>query len=94
MIAVGIGTLLAESGHERISILKIDIERAERFVFQSNFEYWLPRVDNLLIELHDQECEDVFWKAIQDQPFTIGTAGELTICRRWSGLTKAKRCGA
>ncbi|HTN77656.1 MAG TPA: FkbM family methyltransferase, partial [Pirellulaceae bacterium] len=62
--AVGIGELLRDSGHDRISILKIDIEGAEGNIFATNYESWLDRVDNLVIELHHEpaygDCAAIF----------------------------------
>jgi FkbM family methyltransferase len=81
MTAVDVGSLLEESGYERISILKIDIERAELEVFSRHYESWLPRVDHLAIELHDDECEAVFLRAARSVPFEIVRHGELTLCR-------------
>lgn len=86
MTALDIGTLLRESGKARISILKIDIERAEAVVFSSNFESWIDKVDNLVIELHDEECQRIFFKAIEGQGFEISHSGELTVCRRRNGV--------
>jgi hypothetical protein len=48
MTATDIGTLLDRSGEQRISVLKVDIEGAERVVFVKNYESWLPKVDNEL----------------------------------------------
>lgn len=89
MTAVDIGTLLGESGRSRISILKIDIERAEAIVFASNFESWIDKVDNLVIELHDEECQRIFFKAIEGQGFEISHSGELTVCRRRNGAPRS-----
>lgn len=85
--AIDIPTVLARSGHERISILKIDIEGAECVLFSApNVASWLPLVDCLAIELHDDThfgaCTEVFHRAIADEPFTITRVGELTVCRR------------
>jgi FkbM family methyltransferase len=80
--AVDIGTILKESGFEKISILKVDIERAETVVFAKNYEQWIHQVDNLAIELHDEECERIFFAAIKDIPFTITKSGELTVCKK------------
>jgi FkbM family methyltransferase len=85
--AVDIPTLLAQSGRDRISILKIDIEGAEFAVFSApNVASWLPLVDCLVIELHDDThfgpCTEVFQRAIADQPFDVSQVGELTVCRR------------
>jgi FkbM family methyltransferase len=82
MTAVDIGTLWVESGYPAISILKIDIEAAERFVFAENCERWLGAVENLVIELHDDECRRVFFDAIRGLPLRVSQSGELTVCRR------------
>ena len=37
----------------RIDILKIDIEGAEKELFSSGFENWLPRTKILFVEVHD-----------------------------------------
>jgi FkbM family methyltransferase len=72
----------AESGATRISILKIDIEGAERFVFAENYEPWIDKFNALAIELHDDECRRVFAEAIRGQPLAVSQSGELTICQR------------
>jgi FkbM family methyltransferase len=82
MMAIDVGTLLERSGHDRISILKVDIEGAERVVFASNYQHWLDRVDNLVIELHSEECRSIFMAAIADQGFDLWECDELTVCRR------------
>lgn len=82
MMAVDIGSLWRESGFDRISILKIDIEGAEREVFADNYDSWLSRVDNLVIELHGPECTDVFQRAIASQGFDVSECDELTVCLR------------
>jgi len=57
--AVDIQTLLRESGHSRISILKIDIEGSEAELLRHGCD-WLDLVDNLAIELHGADCERLF----------------------------------
>ena len=83
---VDIGTLLDDSGHERISILKIDVEGAEAEIFSSGYEGWIDRVDNLVIELHDDtsfgDCSAIFHRAIAGRGFTLSRQGELTVCKR------------
>ena len=84
--AVDIGTLLAESGEDRISLLKVDIEGAEAVVFADPSAAWLDKVDTLVIELHDDssfgECTPIFEKAIAGRGFTLSRSGELTVCKR------------
>ncbi len=84
MMATDIGSLLNNSGYDRISILKVDIEGAEKVVFGSNYEKWIDKVDNLVIELHSDECRSVFMSAIADQGFRLSECDELTVCRRIS----------
>jgi FkbM family methyltransferase len=84
--AVTIEGLLRDSGHRRISILKVDIEGAEAEIFSEGCESWLPSVDNILIELHDDssfgDCSSVFFRAIADENFTVSELGTLTACTR------------
>jgi FkbM family methyltransferase len=68
-------------GTNRVSILKIDIEGAERDLFSSATE-WLDQVDNMVIELHGPDCRNAFFAAIDGRQFDISTCGELTVCRR------------
>jgi len=83
---VDVGSLLASSGHERISILKVDVEGAEAVMFAENYQSWLNRVDCIAIELHDDSTfgsgSEVFFSAIRGQDFQVRRSGELTICRR------------
>ena len=48
---INVGTGLAETKYDRVSILKMDIEGAEGIVFSRDYESWLPFVDNIAIEL-------------------------------------------
>jgi hypothetical protein len=82
MTTLDIGTILDRSGFDRISILKMDIEGAERLVFESNYERWLSRVDNMVIDLEDAECERVFQSAIANEAFEVSTCDHQRVCRR------------
>ena len=81
MTATDIGTLLAESGQPRISILKLRVEGAEREIFADGDSEWLARTDTIAIELHDAECRGAFLGAVADYPFRITDVGELTFGR-------------
>jgi FkbM family methyltransferase len=87
--AIDIASLLAGSVYPRISILKVDIEGAEGVVFGQGFEPWIDRVDNLVIEIHDDssfgDCSRVFGEAIAGRGFTLSRHLDLTICRRAAG---------
>jgi len=79
---IDLSTVLENSGHDRISILKIDIEGGESAVFSRGYEKWLPQVDCLVIELHGPECETVFHRAIAGYGFAVTSCDELTVCKR------------
>lgn len=80
--AVDIGTLIRESGHERVSILKIDVEGAEARIFESGYAEWIDKVDNLVIELHGERCETLFHEAIAGRGYRVSRCDDLTICKR------------
>jgi FkbM family methyltransferase len=50
---VTVDTIMKEYGIDRIDILKIDIEGAEREVFRDSSS-WIGKVDALIIELHER----------------------------------------
>jgi len=71
--AVTIPEILAETGAERIDLLKIDIEGAEKELFSDGWEEWLPRIGRIVIELHDRlvpGCSTAFYQAILSRRFT------------------------
>ena len=82
---VDVGSLFASSRHDRISLLKMDVEGAEAVIFSENFQSWLDKVDAIAIELHDDStfgnASEIFFSAISGRGFQISHSGELTICR-------------
>ncbi|MEM6257007.1 MAG: FkbM family methyltransferase [Planctomycetota bacterium] len=79
--AVSIPALLNDSGHDRIALLKVDIEGSELALFSEGAESWLCRVDHLVIELHGHACEQAFYKAIEPYDFEIEQSGGVVVCR-------------
>ena len=78
--AVDVATLMSTTGVEQIDLLKIDIERSESEVFRGDVDAWLPRVRNIAIELHDEDCRDAFYCALRDYTFVQEQCGEITFC--------------
>jgi FkbM family methyltransferase len=78
--AVDIESLMSDAGRSRISILKIDIEGSERALFSGECS-WLDRVDNLAIEFHGADCEQIFMDAVRGRGFNLSRSTELTVCR-------------
>jgi FkbM family methyltransferase len=77
--AVTIPQILADSGHDTIDILKLDIEGAERELFQDGCEEWLVRVKMIIIELHDRTvpgCSRAFYSKLCQMPFQQEIRGE------------------
>ena len=77
--AVDMAGVLASSGFSRIDILKVDIERAESVLFGRYTERWLDQVDNLVIELHDTECEKILFDAVRGKNYALFRHGDLTV---------------
>ena len=77
--------LLSKSGFDKIDILKIDIETAEKALFSSpGYERWLDKTKNLVIELHGPDCDKIFFDAMRDYRYDLSTSGELTVCKNIS----------
>jgi FkbM family methyltransferase len=69
---------------DRIDILKLDIEGAERELFTSGYEEWLPRVGTLMIELHDRfraGCAEAVYEAARSRGASWYQSGEYVIFR-------------
>lgn len=76
--SVSIESLMRQFNIDEIDILKMDIEGAEREVFSANYEYWLPRVKILIIELHDfiyRDSSKTVFKALCNYDFTLSIKG-------------------
>jgi FkbM family methyltransferase len=77
--ALTIPQILAQSGHDTIDILKLDIEGAERELFQDGCEEWLPRVKMIIMELHDRYapgCSRAVYSKLCQVPFRQEILGE------------------
>jgi len=80
--AISIYDIMQERSWDTIDILKLDIEGAEKNVFEKNFEQWLPRVKILIIEFHDrvvEGCSSTVLKALSNYSFRSEIKGENTI---------------
>jgi len=78
----GIADLMQDNGWEFIDILKIDIEGAERFVFEEDgaVRAFLSRTRFLAIEIHDQFVSRAgVYAQLRANGFEYFDSGELTI---------------
>lgn len=83
--AITIDDILKKSGHDQIDILKLDVEGAEKEIFSNSYEYWLPRVKVLILEIHDwikKGCGDSFYSAIKKYNFKESRSEENVVLIR------------
>jgi len=50
---ISINEIMAQNNISHIDILKIDIETSEKFLFEKNYQSWLPKIKMIIIEFHD-----------------------------------------
>lgn len=71
-------------GADRIDVLKLDIEGAEREVLSTAVS-WIDRTEVLIVELHDRfrpGCSDALERATASLPFERFMSGESVVLRR------------
>jgi FkbM family methyltransferase len=81
--AITIDDLMNKLKINKIDILKIDIEGSEKELFEKNYECWLPKVNVIVIELHDRMRDyssKSFFKALVNYNFSLSIQGENLIC--------------
>jgi FkbM family methyltransferase len=76
-----VASLIGMAGAQRVDLLKVDIERSELELFGRNVHTWLPRVDNLCIELHGSDCREAFFRALDGYEYDLENSSHLTVCR-------------
>ena len=65
----------------KVQILKLDIEGSEKAVFDTEPDAWLPYVENLVIELHGEECKESFFRALKGYDYDFFQEGYVVACR-------------
>ena len=82
VLGLTVDAIMREAGVEKVDLLKIDIEGAEREVFEGCSD-WIRKVGVLMVELHDEikpGCEAAFRKATGG--FTAAEErGETIMCQ-------------
>lgn len=71
--------IINENNLNIIDIFKIDIEGAEKELFESNFENWIPKTRCIIIELHERYKKDSsknFLEVISKYDFSYCKSGE------------------
>ncbi|MEO7310306.1 MAG: FkbM family methyltransferase [Chitinophagaceae bacterium] len=83
--AITIDEIMARMKWDEIDILKIDIEGAEKSVFEGDIDRWLPKVKSIFIELHDNlqpGTSDLFFGVMKKYGFSFTKNRENWICIR------------
>lgn len=81
--SITIDQIMDQYQMDRIDLLKIDIEGAEKELFTSGYESWLLKTHFLAIELHDfiePGISETFFKAIEPFSYEEHSRGENFIC--------------
>lgn len=87
--AITIPDVMREFGVERIDLLKLDIEGAEKEIFD-NAHSWLDCVEAICLELHDRfrsGCSRAFFKAVDEFPTELRRGENLLVVRDQSRLS-------
>lgn len=81
--SISIEDILALKDIDYIDILKIDIESAEKEVFENISKELLNKVRVIIIELHDRmkrNCSKTFFDSIADYNYDLEFKGEYIVC--------------
>lgn len=67
---IDVSTILQQYGADRIDILKMDIEGAERNVILNNSDSWLQRTSMIIVELHGSQIRKECTSYLEGKGFT------------------------
>lgn len=80
---ISIDQILKDYKQEKIDLLKIDIEGAEKELFSAHYQHWLPKTKVIVIELHASPSDIIsktFYNAINSFPYSKYSKGENLVC--------------
>ena len=80
--AIGIQDIVDTCHWPRIDILKLDVEGAEKHIFEQGTEAWLPKTKVLIIELHDRMkpgSSHAVFSAVGNHDFSFSILGENVV---------------
>jgi len=83
--AISMGSLLQRFGLEDVDLLKLDIEGAEKELFETTDIAWMDRVKTMAVELHDRirpGCGHAFFAAASRSPRNYDVHAYLVIATR------------
>jgi FkbM family methyltransferase len=77
--AISIDSIMQANGLKEIDILKLDIEGAEKEVFEIGYENWLPKTRLIIVEVHDnmkQGCSKALFTTMAKYNFSLSLKDE------------------
>lgn len=80
--SVTLDEILTNKNWETIDVLKIDIEGAEKELFESNYETWIPKTKVIMVETHDrmrEGCSKSVTETLNKYNFMLYTTTEGTL---------------
>jgi FkbM family methyltransferase len=80
--SITLDEILDSNNWDTIDILKIDIEGAEKQLFESNYQNWLPKTKVIMVETHDRmipKCSYTVMNTINEYDFVLYFATEGTL---------------
>lgn len=80
--AYTVNEILDKFSIDKIDLLKVDIEGAEKELFSENVDQWLPRVKVVMIELHDRfkfGCKESVYNALASRAIRKDEVGEYEV---------------
>jgi len=80
--SISIASILTKYNLSEIDLLKMDIEGAEKEIFEAEIQDWLPKIKILVIELHDRfkpGCSMSLFNALKGYNYNMSIKGELLI---------------
>lgn len=86
---ITINKILTKYNLEKIDLLKIDIEGAEKELFEKGSQLWINKVSAIFIELHDRMkpgCTKALNKIILKNNFKVYKSGEYLVLLRGKGV--------
>ncbi len=81
-VALSITSLMKKYSIERIDVLKLDIEGAERELFSQNVDSWITRTKYIFIELHDwlkKDSSKSVFKTISQYNFSTSVVNGMLL---------------
>jgi FkbM family methyltransferase len=81
--AISLNDIVEKFNITKIDLLKVDIEGAEKELFQDNYEKWLAMTKVLVIELHDHMKDGTsksFFNAVSAYNYALYISGENLVC--------------